>query len=96
MDILEEKGEKQIAIRSKLIDDLIVLIMKLRAENHEVVLNIDANEPFDSGKQRSRKTDLNDQTRRFNRIYSRVKQHPKHASTRYKKNRLHIHTSQDI
>ena len=33
-----------------MIDDLIKLIMKLQAENHEVVLNIDVNESFDSGK----------------------------------------------
>ena len=35
-----------------MIDDLIIFIMKLQVENHEVVLNIDANEPFDSGKVR--------------------------------------------
>ena len=33
-----------------MIDDLIKLIMKLQAENHEVVLNIDVNESFDSRK----------------------------------------------
>ena len=33
-----------------MIDDLIILIMKLQADNHEVDLNIDANKPFDSGK----------------------------------------------
>ena len=49
-DILEEKGEKEIAIRAKIIEDLIILIMKLQVANHEVVLNIDANESFDSGK----------------------------------------------
>ena len=48
--MLEEKGEKEIAIRAKIIEDLIILIMKLQAANHEVVLNIDANESFDSGK----------------------------------------------
>ena len=48
--MLEEKGKKEIEIRAKMIDDLIILIIKLRAENHEVVLNIDANEPFESGK----------------------------------------------
>ena len=48
--MLKKKGEKEIAIRAKMIDDLIILIIKLRAENHEVVLNIDANEPFESGK----------------------------------------------
>ena len=49
-DMLEEKGEQEIAIRAKMIDDLILLITKLQAENHEVVLNIDANKSFDSGK----------------------------------------------
>ena len=49
-DILEEKGEQEIAIRAKMIDDLILLITKLQAENHEGVLNINANESFDSGK----------------------------------------------
>ena len=48
--MLEEKGEKEIAIRAKIIEDLIILIMKLQAANHEVVLNIDANKSFDSGK----------------------------------------------
>ena len=33
-----------------MIDDLIILIMRLQADNHEVDLNIDANKPFDSGK----------------------------------------------
>ena len=33
-----------------MIDDLIILIMKLQADNHEVVLNIDTNASFDSGK----------------------------------------------
>ena len=41
---------KIIAIREKIINDLIILIKKLQVENHEVVLNIDANESFDSGK----------------------------------------------
>ena len=49
-DMLEEKGEKIIAIREKMIDNLIILIMKLQVDNHEVVLNIDANESFYSGK----------------------------------------------
>ena len=33
-----------------MIEDLIILITKLQAANHELVLNIDANESFDSGK----------------------------------------------
>ena len=45
--ILEEKGKKQIAIRAKMIDDLIIYIMKLQADNHEVALNIDTNKSFD-------------------------------------------------
>ena len=49
-DMLEEKGKKEIEIRAKMIDDLIIVLMKLQADNYEVVLNIDANEPFDSGK----------------------------------------------
>ena len=49
-DMLEEKGKKIIVIREKMINDLIILIMKLQVEKHEVVLNIDANESFDSGK----------------------------------------------
>ena len=48
-DMLEEKGEKDIEIRSKMINDIIILINKLQAENHEVVLTIDANESFDPG-----------------------------------------------
>ena len=48
--MLEEKGKKEIEIRAKMIDDLIIVLMKLQADNYEVVLNIDANEPFDSGK----------------------------------------------
>ena len=47
--MLEEKGEKEIKIRAKMIDDLIIVLMKLQADNHEVVLNSDANGPFDSG-----------------------------------------------
>ena len=48
--MLEEKGEKEMAIRARMIDDLILLTTQLQAENYEVVLNIDANESFDSGK----------------------------------------------
>ena len=48
--MLEEKGEKEIAIRARMIDDLILLTTQLQAENYEVVLNIDANESFDSRK----------------------------------------------
>ena len=48
-DMLEEKGERDIDIRSKMINDIIILINKLQAENHEVVLTIDTNESFDPG-----------------------------------------------
>ena len=41
--MLEEDGEKIIEIISKMIDDLIDLINKLQADNHEVILTIDAN-----------------------------------------------------
>ena len=33
-----------------MIEDLIILITKLQAANNELVLNIDVNESFDSGK----------------------------------------------
>ena len=48
-DILENRG-KQIEIRSKIIEDLIVLINELQPDNREVILTIDANEQFESGK----------------------------------------------
>ena len=48
--MLQERGEKKIEIRSKMIDDLIVLINKLQMNNHELILTIDANEQFESGK----------------------------------------------
>ena len=48
-DMLENRG-KQIEIRSKIIEDLIVLINELQPDNHEVILTIDANEQFESGK----------------------------------------------
>ena len=50
LDRLEERREKQIDIRSKMIDDLIVLINKIQTDNHDVILTIDANEQFESGK----------------------------------------------
>ena len=33
-----------------MIDDLIVLINKIQTDNHDVILMIDANEQFESGK----------------------------------------------
>ena len=48
-DMLEEKGENNIEIRSRMINDLIILIHKLQVENHEVTLTIDSNESFDFG-----------------------------------------------
>ena len=48
--MLEEKGEKKIDIRNKMIDDLVVFTNKLQGVNHEVILMINANEPFNSGK----------------------------------------------
>ena len=47
--MLENRG-KQIEIRSKIIEDLIVLINELQPDNREVILTIDANEQFESGK----------------------------------------------
>ena len=48
--MLEESGEKNIKIRSKMIDGLIVLINELQANNQEFILTIDSNEEFESGK----------------------------------------------
>ena len=50
LDITEESGENKIQIRSKIIDDFIVLINKLQVDNHEVILTIDENEDFKSRK----------------------------------------------
>ena len=41
--MLEEDGEKIIEIISRMIDDLIDLINKLQADNHEGIPTIDAN-----------------------------------------------------
>ena len=49
-DILEVNGENKIEIRSKMIDDLICLINKSQTDSHEVILTIDANKQFESGK----------------------------------------------
>ena len=48
--MLEEGGEKNIKIRFKMIDGLVVLINELQANNQEFILTIDANEQFESGK----------------------------------------------
>ena len=44
------KGRKEHQIRKKIIDDLIVFINKLQANNHESILTVDVNETFESGK----------------------------------------------
>ena len=49
-DMLEEREETKIDIISRMIDKLTVLINKLQTDNHEVILTIDANEQFKSGK----------------------------------------------
>ena len=48
-DTLEELGQESTDIREKMIDDLTIFINKLIAENHEVILLIDANEPLPPG-----------------------------------------------
>ena len=44
------KGRKENQIRKKIIDDLIVFINKLQANNHEAILTVDVNETFESRK----------------------------------------------
>ena len=48
-NILEEKEEKN-SDKKKIIDDLVVFINKLQANNHYVILTIDTNETFEYGK----------------------------------------------
>ena len=43
--MLEDIGQESTDSREKMIDNLILFINKLIAENHEVILLIDANEP---------------------------------------------------
>ena len=47
--MLEELGQESTDIRGKMIDDLNIFINKLIAENHEVILFIDVNEPLTPG-----------------------------------------------
>ena len=45
-DMLEDIRQESTDSREKMIDNLILFINKLIAENHEVILLIDANEPL--------------------------------------------------
>ena len=47
--MLEEFGQESTDIREKMINDLTIFINKLIADNHEVILRIDANELLTPG-----------------------------------------------
>ena len=47
--MFKELGQESTDIRKKIIDDFTIFINKLIAENHEVILLIDANEPLTPG-----------------------------------------------
>ena len=79
-----------------MIDDLIVLINKIQTDNHDVILTIDANEQFESGKGGVAK--LISMTKLVDPIaYTHGLQNMPHIYQRgSKKNRFHFYLSKNI